>query len=229
MNSMFLIIVDTHSKWFEIFPMKKTTTSNNIEKLYILFSHVGLPTVIVSDNGPQFVSDEFRLFIAQNVIKHIMSAPYHPRTNGQAERLVQNFKQAMRSAKEDHVSLQQTLSTFLLKYRTMPHSLTNETPAKLLLGRNIRTRLDLIKPDLTAKVSSGQDKMKLSIRWASESLTKVRKLWSEIIGMLDAVGFLLKYSLGLDLFLPLLIQDMELFDDVMQTNFGLEPVIPKLI
>ena len=98
----------------------------------------------MSDNGPQFVSDEFQLFVAQNGIKHI--------------------KQAMRSAKEDHVSLQQKLSTFLLKYRTMPHSLTNETPAKLLLGRNIRTRLDLIKPDLSAKVSSGQDKMKLSIR-----------------------------------------------------------------
>ena len=80
--------------------------------------------------------------------------------NGQAERLVQVFKQAMRSAKEDHVSRQQKLKkTFLLKYRTMPHSLTNETPAKLLLGRNIRTRLDLIKPDLSAKsvIRTGQD------------------------------------------------------------------------
>ena len=109
--------------------------------------------MIVSDNGPQFVSDEFRLFVAHNGIKHITSAPYHPRTDGQAERLVQVFKQAMRSAKEDHVSLQQKLSTFLLKYRTMPHSLTNETLAKLLLGHNIRTRLDLIKPDLSANVS----------------------------------------------------------------------------
>ena len=109
--------------------------------------------MIVSDNGPQFVSDEFRLFVAQNGIKHITSAPYHPRTNGLAERLVQVFKQAMRSAKDDHVSLQQKLSTFLLKYRTMPHSLTNETLAKLLLGHNIRTRLDLIKPDLSANVS----------------------------------------------------------------------------
>ena len=107
MNSMFLIIVDAHSKWLEIFPMKTTTTSNTIEKLRILFSQLGLPKVIVSNNGPKFVSDEVCLFVAHNGIKHITFAPYHPRTNGQAERLVQVFKQAMRSAKEDHVSLQQ--------------------------------------------------------------------------------------------------------------------------
>ena len=47
--------------------------------------------------------------------------------------------------------------------------------------------------------------------------------------MLDAVVYLLKYSLGLDLFLTRLIKDRALFGDVMQTNFGLEPVVPKLI
>ena len=70
----------------------------------------------------------------------------------------------MKCAKEDHVLLQQKLITFLLKSRTMPHSLTNETTAKLLLGHNIRTRLSLIKPDLSARVSSGQDQMKISNR-----------------------------------------------------------------
>lgn len=162
MNSMFLLIIDAHSKWVEIFPMNSTTTTNTIEKLRILFSQLGLPKVIVSDNGPQFVSEEFHLFLTQNGIKHITSAPYHPRTNGQAERLVQVFKQAMKSAKESCGSIQQKLSTFLFRYRTTPHSLTNETPAKLLYRRNLRTRLDLIKPSLHNTVSSGQEKMKLS-------------------------------------------------------------------
>ena len=104
-NPLFLIIVDVHCKWLEIFPMT-TTTSNTNEKFSILFSQLGLPKVIVSDNGPQFVSDEFRLFVAQNGIKHITSAPYHLRTNGQAERLNQVFQKAMRSAIEDLVSIQ---------------------------------------------------------------------------------------------------------------------------
>lgn len=164
MNSMFLLIIDAHSKWVEIFPMNSTTTTNTIEKLRILFSQLGLPKVIVSDNGPQFVSEEFHLFLTQNGIKHITSAPYHPRTNGQAERLVQVFKQAMKSAKESCGSIQQKLSTFLFRYRTTPHSPTNETPAKLLYGRNLLTRLDLIKPSLYNTVSSGQEKMKFSIQ-----------------------------------------------------------------
>lgn len=157
MNSMFLLIIDAHSKWVEIFPMNSTTTTNTIEKLRILFSQLGLPKVIVSDNGPQFVSEEFHLFLTQNGIKHITSAPYHPRTNGQAERLIQVFKQAMKSAKKSCGSIQQKLSTFLFRYRTTPHSLTNKTPAKLLYGHNLRTRLDLIKPSLHNTLSSGQD------------------------------------------------------------------------
>lgn len=104
---MFLLIIDAHSKWVEIFPMNSTTTTNTIEKRRILFSQLGLPKVIVSDNGPQFVSEEFHLFLTQNGIKNITSAPYHPRTNGQAERLVQVFKQAMKSAKESCGSIQQ--------------------------------------------------------------------------------------------------------------------------
>lgn len=70
----------------------------------------------------------------------------------------------MKSAKESCGSIQQKLSTFLFRYRTTPHSLTNETPAKLLYGRSLRTRLDLIKPSLYNTVSSGQEKMKLSIQ-----------------------------------------------------------------
>ena len=117
--------------------------------------------------------------------------------------------------------------------RTMFHfnknSITDQWNTKLLLGRNIRTQLDLIKPVLSAKVSLGQNKMKLSICFGIREFNEGLKLWSEIIGMQDAVGFLMRYSLGLDLFLTPLIQDMVLFGDVMQTNFVLKPVIPKLI
>eukprot|EP00105_Crassostrea_gigas_P011589 XP_011427330.1 PREDICTED: uncharacterized protein K02A2.6-like [Crassostrea gigas] len=158
--------------------MSSTTTTNTIEKLRISFSQLGLPKVIVSDNGPQFVSEEFHLFLTRNGIKHITSAPYHPRTNGQAEQRVQVFKQAMKSAtcKESCGSIQQKLSTFLFRYRTTPHSPTNETPAKLLYGRNLRTRLDLIKPSLHNAVSSGQEKMKLSIQSSVREFTEGQRV-----------------------------------------------------
>ena len=48
----------------------------------------------MSDNGPQFVSAEFEKFMKENGVKHFRSAPYHPSTNGLAERFVQSLKQA---------------------------------------------------------------------------------------------------------------------------------------
>ena len=83
-NSMFLVVVDAHSKWPEVIPMSSTTTSKTIEVLRDLFARFGIPEQIVSDNGPQFVSEEFQAFIKSNGIRHITSAPYHPATNAWA-------------------------------------------------------------------------------------------------------------------------------------------------
>ena len=94
---MFLVVVDAHSKWPEVIPVSSTTSSSTIEVLRDLFARFGIPEQIVSDNGTQFVSEEFQAFIKSNGIRHITSAPYHPATNRLAERAVQTFKQALRS------------------------------------------------------------------------------------------------------------------------------------
>ena len=95
---MFLIVVDSHSKWPEVFQMNSTTTSATISILRMLFARFGIPREIVSDNGPQFISHEMKEFLKSNGIRHMTSAPFNPRTNGLAERFVQSFKQAIKSA-----------------------------------------------------------------------------------------------------------------------------------
>ncbi len=103
--------------------------------------------MIVSDNGPQFVSREFDHFCKVNGIEHVRVAPYHPRSNGEAERYVQIFKNALRnSAGKSQTAVDSDLSKFLYKYRSTPHTSTGQTPAKLLLGRELRTNLDLLHP-----------------------------------------------------------------------------------
>lgn len=99
LGSMFLIIVDAYSKWPIVRQMKSTTSSQVIEVLRSVFADNGLPDSLVSDNAPNFVSEEMELFLKKNGVKHIRSAPYHPKTNGLAERFVQTFKQAMKAAK----------------------------------------------------------------------------------------------------------------------------------
>ena len=100
----------------------KTTTSKTVEALRTVFARNGLPEQLVSDNGPQFTAEEFQLFLKKNGVKHVTSAPYHPATNGLAERFIQTMKQSLTSMKEDLGSTQTKLSKFLMKYRNTPHS-----------------------------------------------------------------------------------------------------------
>ena len=60
---MFLIIVDAHSRWPEVIEMKTITAISTIQELRRLFSAYGLPLQVVSDNGPQFISTEFKTFM----------------------------------------------------------------------------------------------------------------------------------------------------------------------
>jgi len=141
--------------------MTTTTASRTIEELRKLFATHGLPEQLVSDNGPQFIADEFGVFMRNNGVKHIKSGPYHPATNGLAERFVQTFKQALRAALTEKKSISWKLANFLLAYRSTPHALTGETPAVLLMGRNIRTRLDILKPNLRKRVEDKQQNREL--------------------------------------------------------------------
>lgn len=97
MNSMFLIAVDAHSKWPEVVTMKSTSSEKTISVLRTIFARNGLPEQIVSDNGPQYTSEEFQDFMRKNGIKYFKSAPHHPATNGLAERFVQTFKKSIKA------------------------------------------------------------------------------------------------------------------------------------
>ena len=96
-QKMFLIVVDAHSKWPEVIEMSTTSSGRTIEVLRQLFARFGLPEQLVSDNGTQFTSEEFATFTKANRIKHIRTTPYHPSSNGLAERFVQTFKKAMKT------------------------------------------------------------------------------------------------------------------------------------
>ena len=133
---MFLVEVDAHSRWLEVERISSTTSEKTIETLQIFFARYGVPAQLVSDNGPQLKSEEFEQFLKRNGIKHIISATYHPATNGLAERCVESLKNGMQSETEVK-SLNIKLAKFLLAYRNAPHSTTAEPPSQLFLGRRL--------------------------------------------------------------------------------------------
>lgn len=106
------------------------------------FAHFGYPHTIVSDNAQAFLSAEFQDFCKQRGIIHLTGAPYHPATNGAAERLVQTFKKALRKSSK---SPNEALLEFLIQYRRTPDS-SGFSPSELLNGRQIRARIDTLFP-----------------------------------------------------------------------------------
>ena len=153
-----LIAVDAHSKWAEVVEMSQTTTAKTITALRHMFATHGIPEQLVSDNGPQFTSTEFVEFVKANGIKHTKSSPYHPATNGEAERFVRTFKEAMKTGRSGGLTLAHQLDNFLLTYRTTPHSTTGVPPCELLMGRSLHTRLDLLRPNLGRTVRQSQSR-----------------------------------------------------------------------
>lgn len=148
MGFMWLIVIDSHSKWPEVVRMYKTTSTATINALRSMFARFGLPEHLVTDNGPQWTSNEFALFCKNNNIRHIFTAPYHPASNGLAERGVQSFKKAMLSCKFGEDNLDKSLQSWLLAYRTAPHATTSKAPCELMFGRSLRTRLSLIRKEV---------------------------------------------------------------------------------
>ena len=153
---MYLVLVDAYSKYPDVVKMNTTTSSATISVLREVFSRQGLPEILVSDNGPQFTSTEFQEFCALNGIRHRTSSPYKPSTNGQAERVVQILKTALKQAHLTGTNVDTVLPRYLLRYRNTPHSTTGESPAVLLMERRLCTRLDLLTPSVHKHVEAKQ-------------------------------------------------------------------------
>jgi hypothetical protein len=165
----YLIVVhDLYSKWPEVVASSSITTSACIEALQGLFVRWGLPDEVTTDNGPQFVSAEFTDFLASTGIEHRRTPRYCPPQNGGVERFNGFIKGALRALLADGVPGKQAVQELLLAYRTAPHSLTEKTPAELMLGRKLRMPLDKLRPpvpesatfqDLRAQITQKQHRL----------------------------------------------------------------------
>lgn len=87
-----------------------------------------------------------------------MTAPYHPSSNGLAERAVQTSKLLMKKMAGD--SIETKMSRALFSYRITPQLTTGKSPAELLCGRKLRSTLDLIHPDFRNRVHDKQERQK---------------------------------------------------------------------
>ena len=156
MGDMFLIIVDACSIWLDAYILSTISSSKTIETLRTVFA----TQFAANDCHRQrssFTSEEFKL-MEKNGIKHITSAPYHPSSNGQAERAVQTLKQGIKRTAGE--SVLERMSRFLFYYRITPHATTGVAACELLMNRKLRSRFELLYPMVRRKVEKCQEKQK---------------------------------------------------------------------
>lgn len=144
----YLLVVDYYSKYVEVVYLPNLRSDTVIAKMKGMFSRFGIPKKIVTDNGTQFTSAEFTEFSRAWEFNHVTSSPLYPRSNGLAERNVQTIKRLFKKATEDKTEWQLAL----LNFRNTPVTGEDYSPAQLLMGRLLNTRLPVAPQALLPKL-----------------------------------------------------------------------------
>ena len=148
-NKDYLVIVDYFSNYPEVCPLNNTRSSTIISHVKSIFSRHGFPKIVISDNGPQFSSLEFKQFAKKWEFTHTTSSPEYPRSNDMAESAVKIVKKIFKRTE----CMGDDAYLALLAHRATPSTNDTRSPAEKLMGRNIRTPL----PDLRKMVYGKKD------------------------------------------------------------------------
>ncbi|GFU65358.1 retrovirus-related Pol polyprotein from transposon 412 [Trichonephila clavipes] len=139
-NRYVLVITNHFSKWAEIIPLKKASArviADNFFDNYI--SRFGAPIKLISDNGPQFISDIFENLSEILGIRHVKIVVYRPQAN-RTERINRDLVQMIANyVNEQHDTWDQFLREFAYAIRTAVNETTGKTPVELFLGRMLIT------------------------------------------------------------------------------------------
>ncbi|GFW98265.1 transposon Tf2-8 polyprotein [Trichonephila clavipes] len=135
-----LVITDHFTKWSELFPLRKASAESIANALFVNYiSRYGAPISLISDNGPQFISEVFEHLSHRFDIKHMKTVTYRPQAN-LTERVNRNLVQVIACfVKENHENWDRFLHEFAFALRTSVNETTNKTLAVLFLGRKIIT------------------------------------------------------------------------------------------
>lgn len=142
-----LVVVDYYSRYFEVVVMKSITSAKVIEVFLPIFARLGMPFSLRTDNGTQFVSEEFQAFLTENGIQHRKVTPLWPQVNGEAERQNRKILKALQMARVEGKDWHRELLKFLTAYRSTPHAATGTTPFALMFGGEMRSKLPQLRPE----------------------------------------------------------------------------------
>lgn len=177
-NRYILVVCDYATRFPEAVPLKVQTAESVADALIQIFTRVGLPQEILSDQGSNFMSKMMVELCKLLQIKKLASSPYHPETNGLTERFNGTLKGMLKCyAQQEPQKWDKQLPFLLFAYREVPQETTGFSPFELLYGRHVRGPLTLMKESFEEIDNSSHEQSVLDyIVETRNSLEKVRKM-----------------------------------------------------
>ena len=141
-----LTMVDQATRYPDAVALRHIDSKTVAEALLTMFSHIGFPRELTSDNGTQFTSQMFEEFLQLLGTEHRLTPPYHAQSNGLVERFNGTLKNMLRKLTTDRPKdWNKHLPALLFAYRDAPHAATGLSPFELIFGHNVRGPLSLVK------------------------------------------------------------------------------------
>ncbi len=148
-------MTDYYSNFIEVENLSRLTSGGVIQVLKGMFARYGVPDKFVSDNGPQFASEEFGGFARKWKFEHITSSPRYPQSNGKAENAVKTVKRLFLKCRQAGGSEFRAL----LDWRNTPSEGMTTSPAERFFGRKCHTLLPTTAGSLKPRYPTEQDRI----------------------------------------------------------------------
>ena len=187
-----LTMVDFATRYPEAIPLRTIDSESIAEALVNIFSRVGVPRVLLSDNGPQFVSDIMQEVTRLLSIKLVHSTIYHPMSNGLVEKFNGTIKRMLRRMSVERPrDWDRYIEPLLFAYREAPQASTGFSPFELLYGRTVRGPMEILREVWTGdKVTEEtrcayeyvidlRNRIESTCRLASENLKEAAKTYKK--------------------------------------------------
>ncbi len=157
-GKILLTVIDLYSRFPEVVVLKSGKSREIIEHLQALFARFGLPQYLISDNGANFCSEKFEVFLRRCNITHVRSSVYFPSSNGVIERFHSTLKSRLKRIRTEHprAPLDLAIATVLLEIRSTPNEASGKMPFERLFGRGMRTRMNALVPLGSARAAQVQ-------------------------------------------------------------------------
>lgn len=129
----FLIVVDYYSKFVELAELVDMIANTLVKELKKIFARYGIPDLLYTDNGSNYINAKFKIFIKEWDFRHKTSSPNYQQSNGLAKSFVQTIKNILKKACDDN----KNPVSAILEFRRTPIDSKWPSPAEILFGRKI--------------------------------------------------------------------------------------------